>query len=221
VNEAAFIPPPPHAVPERLAQLERFLHQKDNLPVLLKVGMAHAQFETIHPFLDGNGRMGRLLITFLLTERKLLLRPVLYLSHYFKRHRQTYYESLQAVRDHGDWEGWLAFFLRGVADVANEATDTARRILSMREDNRSRIAEHLGRAAGNGYRVLENLFRQPVVGVADVRQWLNITPAGANSLVARLAKLDILREITGYTRNRRFRFEPYLQLFEDGDAARV
>ena len=221
LNEATFVPPPPHAVPERLSQLERFVHQQDDLPVLLKVGMAHAQFETIHPFLDGNGRTGRLLITFLLTERKLLSRPVLYLSHYFKQQRQTYYERLQAVRDHGDWEGWLGFFLRGVAEVANEATDTARRILSMREDNRNRIAEHLGRAAGNGHRVLESLFRQPVIGVADVRQWLNITPAGANSLVARLEKLGILREITGHARNRRFRFEAYLQLFEGGDETKA
>ena len=126
LHEAAFVPPPPHAVPEALSGLERFLHEKDNLPVLIKVGLAHAQFETIHPFLDGNGRVGRLLITFLLTERQLLSRPVLYLSHYFKCHRQTYYEKLQAVRDTGDWEGWLTFFLRGVVEVAGEAADPMR-----------------------------------------------------------------------------------------------
>ena len=221
LHEAAFVPPPPHAVPEALSRLERFLHEKDNLPVLIKVGLAHAQFETIHPFLDGNGRVGRLLITFLLTERQLLSRPVLYLSHYFKCHRQTYYEKLQAVRDTGDWEGWLTFFLRGVVEVAGEAADTARRILLMREDCRSRIADHLGRAAGNCHRVLEKLFDQPIVSVADVREWLQVTSAGANNLVRRLEKIGVLHEFTGYARNRRFRFEPYLKLFEDPEDERL
>jgi Fic family protein len=212
--DASFVPPPPHLVPEALSQLERFLHRDDDLPALIKVGLAHAQFETIHPFLDGNGRIGRLLITFLLTERKLLSQPVLYLSHYFKRQRQAYYDRLQAVRDAADWEGWLAFFLRGVIEVANEAADTARRILLMREDSRRRITAHLGRAAGNGHRVLERLFDRPIVSVTDVRTWLGVTPAGANNLVARLENCGILREFTGYARNRRFRFEPYLRLFE-------
>lgn len=215
LHEAVFVPPPPHVVPQALSQLERFLHAPDELPVLVKVGLAHAQFETIHPFLDGNGRIGRLLITFLLTERRLLSRPVLYLSHYFKRHRQAYYDRLQAVRDAGDWEGWLEFFLAGVVEVAEEAADTARRILLTREDCRRRIVEHLGRAAGNGHRMLERLFDQPIVSVADVRDWLQVTQAGANNLVARLERLGILREFTGYARNRRFRFEPYLRLFED------
>ncbi|MFM9103434.1 MAG: Fic family protein, partial [Cyanobium sp.] len=128
--EASFVPPPPEELPQALGELELFLHQQDDLPALLKIGLAHAQFETIHPFLDGNGRIGRLLITYLLTENGILHKPVLYLSHYFKRHRQAYYDHLQAVRDQGDWEGWLAFFLRGVAEVSAEATDTARKILA-------------------------------------------------------------------------------------------
>lgn len=132
--EASFVPPPPDAVPRALADLERFLHAKDPLPPLVQVGLAHVQFETIYPFLEGNGRIGRLLITFLLTEKKLLARPVLYLSHYFKRHRAEYYERLQAVRDAGDFEGWLAFFLRGVVEVSREATQTAAAILRMGED---------------------------------------------------------------------------------------
>lgn len=131
--------------------------------------MAHAQFETIHPLLDGNGRLGRLLITFLLTERKRLARPVLYLSHYFKRHRAEYYDRLQAVREVGDWEGWLAFFLRGVAEVATKATHTAAAILRVREEHRNRITKALGRAAGNGHRIMENLFHHPIVTVATVR----------------------------------------------------
>lgn len=149
LREATFVPPPPREVPQALSDLEHFLHVENPPPALVQVGLAHAQFETIHPFLDGNGRVGRLLITFLLTERKLLARPVLYLSHFFKRHRAEYYEHLQAVRDTGDWESWLAFFLRGVAEVSGEATQTAAAILRMREEFRVTITERLGRAAAN------------------------------------------------------------------------
>jgi Fic family protein len=211
---ATFVPPPPHEVPLALSDLERFLHD-GGLPPLVQVGLAHAQFETIHPFLDGNGRIGRLLIAFLLTEKRLLAKPVLYLSHYFKQHRSQYYERLQAVRDAGDWEGWMAFFLNGVVEVSQQATQTAAAILRMREAFRTRITEGLGRAAANGQRVMDRLFDHPIVTVATVREWLGLTPAGANQIVARLENIGLLREITGYARNRRFRFEPYLQLFEE------
>lgn len=213
---ATFVPPPPHHVPQALSDLERFLHDGAGLPPLIQVGLAHAQFETIHPFLDGNGRIGRLLIAFLLTEKRLLSKPVLYLSHYFKQRRSEYYERLQAVRDADDWEGWLAFFLDGVIEVSQQATHTAAAILRMREDYRAKITEHLGRAAANGQRVMDRLFDQPIVSVATVREWLGITPAGANQIVGRLEGVGLLREITGYARNRRFRFEPYLRLFEEG-----
>jgi len=213
--DATFVPPPPHGVPQALSDLERFLHDGGGLPPLVQVGLAHVQFETIHPFLDGNGRIGRLLITFLLTEKRLLSKPVLYLSHYFKQRRSEYYERLQAVRDAGDWEGWLAFFLDGVIEVSQQATHTAAAILRMREDYRARITEHLGRAAANGQRVMDRLFDHPIVSVATVREWLGLTPAGANQIVARLEGIGLLREITGYARNRRFRFEPYLRLFEE------
>jgi Fic family protein len=212
---ATFVPPPPEEVPQALSDLEKFLHDGAGLPPLVQVGLAHARFETIHPFLDGNGRVGRLLITFLLTEKRLLARPVLYLSHYFKQRRAEYYERLQAVRDAGDWEGWLAFFLDGVAEVSQQATRTAAAILRMREDYRARITEHLGRAAANGQRVMDRLFEHPIVTVATVREWLGLTPAGANQIVARLEGIGLLREITGYARNRRFRFDPYLRLFEE------
>jgi len=215
LREATFITPPPHEVPKALSELERFLHEEGPFPPLVRVGLAHAQFETIHPFLDGNGRIGRLLIAFLLTEQRLLARPVLYLSHFFKRHRPEYYDHLQAVRDAGDWEGWLAFFLRGVGDVSHEATATASAILRMREEYRERITEGLGRAAANGHRIMERLFDHPIVNVATVREWLGVTPAGANNLVHRLVDVGLLREITGYARNRRFRFDPYLRLFEE------
>jgi Fic family protein len=213
--EATFVPPPPHEVPQALADLERFLHADNPPPALVWVGLAHAQFETIHPFLDGNGRVGRLLITFLLTEKRLLSKPVLYLSHYFKRHRAEYYDRLQAVRDTGDWEGWLMFFLQGVAEVSREATQTAAAVLRMREDYRAMITERLGRAAGSGQRIMDRLFDHPIVSVATVREWLDVTPAGAHNLVNRLVDIGLLKEITGYARNRRFRFDPYLKLFEE------
>jgi Fic family protein len=212
---ATFVPPPHHVVPQALGDLENFLHQPDALPPLVKIALAHVQFETIHPFLDGNGRVGRLLITFLLTERGVLHKPVLYLSHYFKRHRQAYYEHLQAVRDRGDWEAWLAFFLRGVIEVADEATETARRILRLREAHRAAITDQLGRAAGNGHKVLESLFDRPIVSVNDVRAQTGTTYAAANGLVARLSAIGVLEEMTGYTRNRRFRYAPYIALFTD------
>lgn len=213
--EATFVPPPPDLVPEVLGELELFLHRHDDLPTLVKIGLAHVQFETIHPFLDGNGRVGRLLITFLLTQSGILHKPVLYLSYYFMRHRQEYYDLLQAVREHGDWEAWLAFFLRGVAEVSAEATDTARRILVLREEHRSAITAKLGRAAGNGHRVLESLFDRPIVSVAEVQALTGTTYAAANALVRRLVGLGILEEVTGFARNRRFRYEPFVRLFTE------
>jgi len=215
LNTATFVPPPHHAVPAALGDLETFLHASDDLPPLVKIALAHVQFETIHPFLDGNGRVGRLLITFLLTERAVLHKPVLYLSHYFKQHRQTYYEHLQAVRDQGAWETWLAFFLRGVIEVAGAAAETARRILQLREQHRAAITAQLSRAAGNGHKVLESLFDRPIVAVNDVQKMTGTTYAAANSLVSRLVQLDVLSEMTGYARNRRFRYAPYIALFND------
>jgi len=216
LSDAVFIPPHPELVEELMSDLERFLHDEDNpLPHLLRIAIAHYQFETIHPFLDGNGRVGRLLITFLLTEAGVLHKPVLYLSHYFKQHRQSYYEHLQAVRDHGAWEAWLAFFLQGVISVAGEAAETARRILQLREQHRAAITEQLGRAAGNGHKVLESLFDRPIVSVSAVQKMTGTTYAAANGLVSRLVKLNVLSEMTGYARNRRFRYAPYIALFND------
>ena len=215
LEEATFVPPPPNVVPDALGDLERYLHRQDDTPALIKVGLAHAQFETIHPFLDGNGRAGRLLITFLLTERGILQKPVLYLSHYLRGHRQTYYDRLQAVRDRGDWEGWLLFFLQGVAEVSGEATETARQILLLREEHRRAITENLGRAAGNGHRVLDDLYERPIVSVSDVALLTGTTYQAANQLVVRLAESGILHEITGRTRNRRFAYQSYIDLFQD------
>lgn len=213
LNEATFVPPPPHEVPEILGALESFLHSGSDLPQLIQIGLAHAQFETIHPFLDGNGRVGRLLITFLLCQREILLKPVLYLSHFFKQHRAEYYERLQTVRDSGDWEGWLAFFLRGIVSVSREATETARRILALRENHRAAVTAGLGRAAANGHRVLEHLYQRPILSVAGVQALTGSTYTAANNLVARMVGLGILVEATGYQRNRVFRYQAYIDIF--------
>jgi Fic family protein len=213
--EATFVPPPQEQVPQAVGELERFLNSDPGLPPLVAIGLAHAQFETIHPFLDGNGRVGRLLVTFLMCQWGMLVKPVLYLSLYLKRHRQEYYERLQAVRDAGKWEAWLVFFLRAVAEVSGEATDTARRILALREEHRAVIAEHLGRAAGSGHQVLERLYRRPIMSVNEVRGITCTSYPAANDLVRRLVEQGILREITGQVRHRRFRYEEYVRLFDE------
>ncbi len=213
--EATYVPPPPHEVARHMSELEKFLHSDTHLPPFIRIGLAHAQFETIHPFLDGNGRVGRLLITFLLCEQEILQKPVLYLSHYFKRRRQEYYDLLQAVRDRGAWEEWLTFFLRGVIEVSKQATETARRILSLREAHRSAITDDFGRAAGNGHRVLEYLYEHPIVSVNEVQSLIGTTYSAANSLVSKFVGSGILHEMTGHARNRKFMYRSYIDLFRD------
>ena len=217
LHEALFVPPPPHQIAQDMSQLERFIHADTDLPLLVKIGLAHAQFETIHPFLDGNGHVGRLLITFLLCEQGVLQKPVLYLSWFFKQHRQQYYDELQSVRDAGTWERWLTFFLRGVVEVSGQATDTARRILALREEHRRVITDNFGRAAANGHRVLEHIYEYPIVSVSNVQRLTGTTYTAANNLVARMADCGILHEFTGQTRNRRFRYQNYIDLFHDTD----
>lgn len=213
--DAAFIPPPPDEVPDALAKFENFIHDEDQIPALIKIGLAHAQFETIHPFLDGNGRIGRLLVTFLLCEREILQKPVLYLSHYFRRRRSQYYDLLQAIRDEGDWESWILFFLEGVADVAKEATETARQIVALRESHRRLITENFGRVAGNGLKVLESLYSLPIATVGKVAAITGVSFTAANQLVNRFVEYELLSEFTGQARNRRFRYNQYIGLFAD------
>lgn len=215
IKTAKFIPPPPQKVELLLSDLEKFIHSPDvELPILIKVGLVHAQFETIHPFLDGNGRIGRLLITFMLCEQQVLKRPLLYLSHYLKANRTEYYDRLQATRDKGDWEGWLKFFLSGVAIVSEEATETARRIVSMRETHRELIISETGKGAGKALELLEKLYRQPIVSVEHAQAITKTAYPNANKLVGQFVKLGLLKEITGQKRNRRFQYRPYLSLFE-------
>lgn len=215
LTEATFIPPPPTAVMDHLSDLEKFIHADSHFPPLIKIGLAHCQFETIHPFLDGNGRVGRLLITFLLCQGEILQRPVLYISHYFKGHRQEYYDRLQGVRDHGDWEGWLKFFLKGISEVSQEATETARRIVALREEHQRLITETFGRTAGGGHMVLENLFMRPFMNVSDVSKTVGVTFAAASNLVQRFVDAGILHEITGQARYRMFSYQPYISLFSN------
>lgn len=214
---ARFVPPPVHEMKRALDEFERFLHTDDDLPTLIKVGLAHAQFETIHPFLDGNGRVGRLLITFLLSHEEVLQEPLLYLSVFFKRHRQEYYDRLQSVRDRGDWEGWLGFFLEGVAIVSREATETARRIVELREETRQLINRKLGRRAGNALRLLEHLFRTPYVNVNGVAEVTGLSQPAANRLTNDLEGLGVLRETTGKKSYRVFEFSTYMELFREKD----
>lgn len=215
LKTARFVPPAPADMKQALGDWEKFLHDQHRMPLLIKVGLAHAQLETIHPFLDGNGRVGRLLITFLLYERNALRRPLLYLSHYFKQNRLEYYDRLQAVRDKGDWEGWLRFFLKGVATVANEATDVARRIVTLREEQRATIQETFGRTTADGLRLYEQLFERPFLSVHLAQQLTGKGFAAANRLVGQMVHAGILIEVTGRARKRVFLHWRYFRMFDD------
>lgn len=215
LQTASFIPPPHDVAAQSMGNLEKFLHEDDHIPPLIKIGLAHAQFETIHPFLAGNGRVGRLLITFFLYEKQLLTRPVLYLSHYFKAQRQEYYERLQATRVDGDWESWIKFFLKGVGDVSEQATETARQIVGLREAHRSVISDKFGNSAGKANRILEHLYRRPTVSINNIRDELGISFPNASALVDKFVENEMLFEMTGQARNRRFLYAPYIGLFSN------
>ena len=212
LDTAVFVPPPVHEMHAALDNLEAFLHDRESLPVLIHCGLAHAQFETIHPFIDGNGRVGRLLITFLLCQREILQRPLLYLSYYLKARRTEYYDRLMAVRTRGDWEGWVKFFLRGVLEVSQSATKTARAILSLREQHRQLVESP---------RLLDYLFEQPIVSVKLVQKHLACTYPTAKKQIKQFVEWRLLREITGHERNQRYRYDPYLALFESPGFAAV
>ncbi|UUY03853.1 Fic family protein [Svornostia abyssi] len=213
--QATFVPPPVPELQDALADFESFLHRPSGLPVIVDVGLAHAQFETIHPFLDGNGRVGRLLITLLLVRSGTLRRPLLYLSHYFKLHRAEYYDRLTAVRLAGDWEGWLGFFLRGVAATAIEAASTAERIFELRETARTAIID--AKLAQHGLPLLAALFQRPLLNVTVAAELIGTTFPTASRVIGTLEDLGYLKEITGQRRRRIYRFEPYLDLFTDLD----
>ena len=217
VTRATFVPPPVGEMTQALHDFEQFLDQGKDLPDLIHSALAHAQFETIHPFMDGNGRVGRLLITFLLVHRGVLHRPLLYLSFYLKRFRTEYYDRLMAIRQSGDWEGWMLFFLRGVSATAGEATDTARSIIDLRERHRGAILDdHAGMKA---LELLDLLFQRPLVNVNLVKDELGTSFLTANRLIERFQSLGLLEEITGAARNRVFRYSPYLAVFDEPDTS--
>ncbi|MCA3759003.1 MAG: Fic family protein [Phenylobacterium sp.] len=215
VRDATFVPPPPEHVPTAIHDLERFIHEERELPPLVRIGLAHAQFETVHPFHDGNGRTGRLLITFLLCAEGLLDKPVLYLSYFLRAHRAEYYEALQATRDRGDYEGWIRFFLTGVAEVARQAAEVAAQIIDLREGHRTMIGDAYDRGSKHAFALLDFLFKRPVVMANEVRDSLGISGGGARNLINRFVELGILIEITGYERNKAFEYAPYTALFGD------
>ena len=215
-GNAFFVPPPHLAVPDCMADLERFLHARDDgLPTLVRAGLAHVQFETIHPFLDGNGRVGRLLITLLLCEAGVLSQPLLYLSVYFKRHREMYYELLGRVRRTGDWEAWLDFFLQGVQETAENAAATARRLTERFTADRERIAAK-GRRAGSALRVHEALQERPLLSISAVCRRTGLSFPTVSAAMKLLEEVGLVREITGFTRNRVYAYSEYLRILNEG-----
>jgi Fic family protein len=215
-GNAAFVPPPPDRLMECLGALELFLHDKDaRLPILVKAAMAHVQFETIHPFLDGNGRLGRLLITFLLCAEGALSEPLLYLSLYFKTHRQRYYDLLQKVRGEGAWEEWLEFFLSGVDETARQASDATTRILALFNQDRVRIAD-VGRGAASALRVHEYLQRHPYLTIPAAAKALGISAPTVSASVKHLEALGVVSEMTGRQRGRMFLYAGYLRILSEG-----
>src|SRR5665647_1566530 len=214
LTEAMYVPPSVDDMNSGMGDLQGFLHDRRPLPPLIKCGLVHSQFETIHPFLDGNGRMGRLLITFLLCQQGILEGPLLYLSYFFKRNRIEYYDRLQAVRDTGDWEGWMKFFLRGVIEVSSESAVTVRDILALRGVHTELLQKNLRTA--NSLRLLDRLYDRPVTSVSNVAEYLGVTFNAANTLVGKFCDLGLLIETTGGARRRRFAYDPYISLLRAG-----
>jgi Fic family protein len=215
-GNAAFVPPPPERLMECLDSFEKFLHDEtQTLPLLVQLGLIHVQFETIHPFLDGNGRLGRLLITLLLCARGALREPLLYLSLYFKTHRAAYYDLLQRVRTQGVWEEWLAFFLEGAEVTAKQAADTAVELIRLFEADRKRI-QAIGRSALSALRVYEYMQKKPLINIGLAARALNLSVPTVSGALARLAELGIAREVTGRERDRIFAYTQYLNIVSAG-----
>jgi Fic family protein len=214
-GNAAFVPPPPEEVPALLGDLEKYLHAEDSLPPLVRIGLAHVQFETIHPYLDGNGRIGRLLITLLMHHWKLLKAPLLYLSLFFKRHRAEYYRLLGDVRKSGGWEPWTDFFLEGVATIADEAVDTARDVFALVSDDRQRVLAASG-ASVIAVRLLEQLPVHPVVTIPGIVKLLQTTKPTAGNAVQLLESIGVLVETSGKRRDRTFAYKRYLESLRAG-----
>jgi Fic family protein len=217
---ASFVPPPVHEMLNSMGNLELYFYKEDDIPPLIKIGLIHAQFETIHPFLDGNGRMGRLLITFWLCQQKILSKPLLYLSHFFKSNRAEYYDRLMAIRLKGDWETWTKFFLRGLAEVSLEATETAKKIIGMKEEHSRLVNAHI-RNPVNGLKLLESLFEQPVITTTYVKKLLNVTYPTANTLINEFCSIGLLTYDERVQRNRKYTYRQYIALMQSGTEIQV
>jgi Fic family protein len=214
-GNAVFVPPPPHALGHTLSAFEKYIHSEDDLPPIVRAGLLHVQFETIHPYLDGNGRIGRLLVTLLLEHWQLLTKPLLYLSLFFKRHRDEYYRRLSAVRTEGDWEGWLDYFLDGVATIADEAVSSARDLFGLVAEDRTRVLEHAGTSVV-AVRLFELLPRHPIVSVAYAIKQLGVSKPTAGRAVDALEKAGVLVELTGKKRDRSWAYQSYLDRLRVG-----
>ncbi len=216
-SKARFVPPPPERLEECLGAFEKFLHADDDgLPVLIRAALAHVQFETIHPFLDGNGRVGRLLITLLLCADGVLKEPILYLSLWFKTRRDEYYDQLQYIRDTGDWEEWVGFFLRGVIETADQGVATAKRILDLFDADQRRVDTALGKAAPSALKILAHMRKKPVIAPKDLVIPLGLTMPTINTALQHLEKAGIVQEITGRQRDRLFAYKTYLSILAEG-----
>ncbi|WP_454007320.1 Fic family protein [Alcaligenes sp. Marseille-Q7550] len=217
-GNALFVPPPPAEMASCLDALERFMHEdQSRLPALVKAGLLHVQFETIHPFLDGNGRIGRLLVTLYLCVNGVLRKPLLYLSLYLKTHRTDYYRLLQEVREHGAWEAWLDFYLAGVADTANQAFDAATRIVDLFKEDRERITAQSDRP-GSALRVHDLFQQHPYLTASQLVQQTGLSTPTVNAALSDLERLGIIKEITGRKRGRVFSYPQYLAILSGGTA---
>ena len=215
-GNAAHVPPPPEKLLECMGDLEKFLNNvPEKTPTLIKAALAHVQFETIHPFLDGNGRVGRLLITILLCSEAILKEPLLYLSLYFKTHRNTYYDLLQQVRINGDWESWIDFFLTATKETADKATSTTSVLINLAEEDRKKI-QKIGRSSGSALRVHQALLQRPIISIPKICEITGLWTTSVTTVIKHLEEIGIIKEITGGKRNRLYKYLKYIEILNEG-----
>ena len=216
LKNATFVPPPVFEMNQVLGDLEKYLHREKTYPILIETGLIHVQFETIHPFVDGNGRIGRLLITLLLCANKIISQPILYLSYYFKKNRQEYYDLLTRIRELGNWEAWLKFFLKGVAEISDNVVELSNRIVELQEKNKDLVRKALPRYSSHAIELLERMYIHPVFTINKAKESCGITYNTAKSIVQKFIALKILNETIGKKRNRKYFFKEYIDLLNEG-----